>query len=98
MRCFVSILKCPYPHESDCHNVSHTGHKFSEKNVGEEMQPYFEIPLSLFIHKIYEQNFCQYTNSLLSVDMDLQKCGQKSTCFFIEKQKKDKNGRKTDTV
>ena len=40
--------------------LTHTGQKFSEKNFCKGVQPYFEISLLSFIHKIFEHNFCEY--------------------------------------
>ena len=37
--------------------LSHTGQKFSETNVLLMGTALFEISLSLFMHKIFEQNF-----------------------------------------
>ena len=62
---FIRIL---YVHIRNKRTI--TGQKFSEKTFLSDTQPCFEILLSSFIPKIFEQNLSLY-NSLLSVDMVL---------------------------
>ena len=54
--------------------LSHTGQKLPEKTFlerGTLVQPYCEISLLSFIHKIFLTKFLSIRNSLLSADMDL---------------------------
>ena len=90
---FVRMFICPYLHKPDCDRLDKS---FSKKFLREGVQPYFEILLSLFIHKIIEQIFYQYVSVYLVwiMDMHLEKRGRKSAYFFIEKQKCTKNSQK----
>ena len=53
------------------------------------LKRYFKIELYPFTKKKLK-NFCTVCDSPVSVDMDVQKCGQKRTYFFMEKIKRTK--------
>ena len=44
-------------------------------------------PAAPLCKKIFLENFCLVCDSLVSADMDIKKCGRKSTYVFMEKQK-----------
>ena len=54
---FVRIFVCPYPRWSDCQILDKS---FSKQICCKGAQPYFEISLLSFTHKIFEQKFYQY--------------------------------------
>ena len=62
----------------------------TDKNfVYERNERYFKMELYSFVKNFSRKTFVPYV-SLVSADMDLQKCGEKSAYFFTEKQKRKK--------
>ena len=70
MPIFISIFICPYPHQPDSYILDKS---FPKKIFCKAVQPYFETSL----YRSYTK-FLSICSSLLSADMDLQKCAWKS--------------------
>ena len=81
--------------------VSSYHKSFPKKIFCKMVQPYFEILLLSFIHKIFEQNFCQYTTVYLVRKWTYKNANEKAHTFSPRSKnvkKKNKRGRKTDTA
>ena len=87
---FYVIFIRPYPHSPDCHKLNK---RFPKKVFCKEVQPYFEISLWSFKHKIFEQNFCQYATVYL-VRIWTCKNANEKVHTFSWKSKHAKNGQK----
>ena len=75
--------------------LSNTGQKLSEKFFCKEVQPYFEISLLSFIHKIFEQNLYQYVTVYLVRIWTYKNVDEKGHTFS-RRVKNVKNRTKTD--
>ena len=75
--------------------MSHTGQKFSGDFFVNEYKPYFQLSLSLFTSKVFEQYFYQYVTAYL-VRIWTYKNADETPHTFSWRSKNEKKRTKTD--